>query len=539
MKKMNIFYNNFVMPVKLQFDFGIVFLNKCLEEYYKSKQNQTRRFNQHEEEQVRKYKEDLIALEELKVERYLKIKKKMLASKKYQTEMKAYFEKNQEKLKEKKYLLAKHPDYLKKMILYKFDSEIFKNIEYSRSIFNDKKDPSKEEVRQAIFNMVKEKHLFSGKLYQMMIIFIELMKLTYETTTSMLKVEFHTILKDRYFQFIRPMTLEVENYYDLGKEDPAKEHVEDADRLRKTEYFKNIFEFHKLNVENISLLQKPEWSPFFFEETYEKIVEPESLGPLGKTELMNMNRSSIKKTTRLGTLYNSSIMTQKKQHLIILVHGYHASHFDMRVYQNFLAKIIPHSIFLISKANEDMTKKKIPQMGIDLANEIIKYVQETKSKFSKISFIGHSLGGVIIRTALNHLPQFKAYFFSFVSLSSPHLGCQQNKSSLVNIGMTFMEKVQKDQVISQLNMTDHEDPNQTFLYKLAENDQLNLFNNVIMVSSPQDKYVPYTSARIQPVKPQNNDKMDNAIFQMAKHIWDRTNNDMIVRIDVDLRSEKK
>ena len=232
-------------------------------------------------------------------------------------------------------------------------------------------------------------------------------------------------------------------------------------------------------------------------------------------------------------------MVQKKQHLVILVHGYHASHFDMRVYQNFLSKIIPHSIFLISKANEDMNEKRIPQMGKDLADEILKYIDETNVKFSKISFIGHSLGGVLIRTALNHLQKLKPYFFSFVSLSSPHLGCKQNKSSLVNIGMKYMETVQKDKVISELNMTDHNDPTQTFLYKLAQNDQLNLFNNVILVSSPQDSYVPYTSARIQPVKPDNDNKMDNAIFQMAKNIWNRTKNDMIVRIDVDLRSEKK
>ena len=65
---------------------------------------------------------------------------------------------------------------------------------------------------------------------------------------------------------------------------------------------------------------------------------------------------------------------QKKQHLIILVHGYHASHFDMRVYQNFLAKIIPHLIFLIPKANENMTKKRIAQLGVDLSKEIKEYI---------------------------------------------------------------------------------------------------------------------------------------------------------------------
>ena len=88
-------------------------------------------------------------------------------------------------------------------------------------------------------------------------------------------------------------------------------------------------------------------------------------------------------------------------------------------------------------------------------------------------------------------------------------------------------------------MNDHEDPKQTFMYKLSRNDHLNLFNNVILMSSPQDSYVPYSSARIQPAKPSGNNKIDLAIFEMAKNIWSRISNDMIVRIDVDLRSEKK
>jgi predicted alpha/beta hydrolase family esterase len=488
--------------------------------------------------QVKSHKNELINLEKIELDRFTILKERLKASKEYFTDMKEYVAKNKEKLTEFSFLFKEHENYMKERIIYKFDSRLFKNFDYTRSVFQNRTDPSKEEIRKAVFKMVEEKHLFSGKLYQMMIIFTEIMKLTYETTTTKLRVDFHTKLKNRYFQFVNEEMIKVDNYYDLGKEDPAKEHTKIADDLRKTEYFKNLFEFNKLNVENITLFQKPEWNPYFFEETYEKNAEPQSTGIL-KTSFMNFVRSSIKNNIRLGNLYNSRILVQKKQHLIILVHGYHASHFDMRVYQNFLAKIIPHTIFLISKANEDMTKKKIGQMGKDLANEIKKYINESKSKFSKISFIGHSLGGVIIRTALPHLPQYKPYFFSFVSLSSPHLGCQQNKSSLVNIGMTFMDKFQKDVVISQLNMTDHDDPTQTFMYKLAQHDNLNLFNNVILVSSPQDSYVPYTSARIQPIKPTSNNKMDKAIFQMAKNIWNKVNNDMIVRIDVDLRSEKK
>ena len=537
--KLDIFYTNFVLPIKARFDSELQFLNVCLNEYFKALGKGIRGSNSEEEKMVRKYKQDMIALEVVDLERFLVLKKRMEQAKEYIPKMKEYVAKHKEKLSELKELMLTFEGYIKKRVVYKFDSELLKNFQYSRSVFQNNSNPSMPQIKKAIFEMVKEKHNFSGKLYQLMIIFTELMKLTFESTTSMLRVEFHEKLKERYFQFVNSTTLDVDNYYDLGKEDPAKEHIEIADRLRKSHYFKDLFEFHKLGVENITLFQKPEWNPFFFEETYELKADPESVGVMGQVSIMNLVRSSIKKNIKLGNLYNSRILMQKKQHLIILVHGYHASHFDMRVYQNFLAKIIPHSIFLISKANENMTKKRIAQMGIDLSKEIKEYISQTKSRFSKISFIGHSLGGVIIRTALAHLSELKPYFFTFVSLSSPHLGCRQNKSSLVNIGMTFMDKIQKDIVISELNMNDHEDPKQTFMYKLSRNDHLNLFNNVILMSSPQDSYVPYSSARIQPAKPSGNNKIDLAIFEMAKNIWSRISNDMIVRIDVDLRSEKK
>lgn len=526
------------MPIKTRLDACLQFLDSCLDEYYKSQKTQTKKTSLTELEEVKKQKQELMQFEEIQFERFLKLKKKMTESKEYKQKIVEFFKKNEAKMTEMKYLFGEHPEYIKKRILNKFDAQLFKSSEFSMSFFKPDSTPSEHEIKNAIFEMVKEKHELSGFLYQTMVIFVELMKLTFESTTSMLRMNFHQKLKERYFEFVSEEVLKVDNYFDLGKENPAKEHVQIADKQRKNPYFRDYFKFNEMNVENVTLFQKPEWNPFFFEETYEKIAEPESVGISGSS-LMNMVRSTIKKNVAMGNLYSSRIMLQKKQHLIILVHGYHASHFDMRIYQNFLAKIIPHSIFLISKANENMNKKKIDQMGVDLAQEIETYIKDSKSKFNKISFIGHSLGGVIIRVALTHLSQYKPYFFTFVSLSSPHLGCRQNKSSLVNIGMTFMDKVQKDVVISQLNMNDHDDPTQTFLFKLSQIDRLSLFNNVILVSSPQDSYVPYTSARIQPLRPKNDDKMDIAIFRMAENIWNRINNDMIVRIDVDLRSEKK
>lgn len=52
------------------------------------------------------------------------------------------------------------------------------------------------------------------------------------------------------------------------------------------------------------------------------------------------------------------------------------------------------------------------------------------------SFVGHSLGNLIVRSVLSR-PRFKCYLsrlHTFLSLSGPHLGTLYNSSALVNTG---------------------------------------------------------------------------------------------------------
>ncbi len=52
-------------------------------------------------------------------------------------------------------------------------------------------------------------------------------------------------------------------------------------------------------------------------------------------------------------------------------------------------------IFMCSSSNEDCTDGDIGEMGINLSNEV-KYKMKEIEEISRISFIGHSLGGLII-----------------------------------------------------------------------------------------------------------------------------------------------
>ena len=82
-------------------------------------------------------------------------------------------------------------------------------------------------------------------------------------------------------------------------------------------------------------------------------------------------------------------------------------------------------------------------MGVRLAKEVINYINEwwPGNILGKISFFGHSLGGIIIRAALPHLSEFKNKMHAFFSLSSPHLGYKYNWNKIIDAGIWLIKKL--------------------------------------------------------------------------------------------------
>jgi triacylglycerol esterase/lipase EstA (alpha/beta hydrolase family) len=98
----------------------------------------------------------------------------------------------------------------------------------------------------------------------------------------------------------------------------------------------------------------------------------------------------------------------------------------------------PQNYYLTSKANEDNSEIDIAVMGLKLAHEVIDYVnmyvQGGFDSVTRISFVGHSMGGLIIRAALPHLAKYRDKMGTYMSFSSPHLGVNKGDSKLVEIG---------------------------------------------------------------------------------------------------------
>ncbi|KAM1120146.1 hypothetical protein ACFX13_045035 [Malus domestica] len=192
--------------------------------------------------------------------------------------------------------------------------------------------------------------------------------------------------------------------------------------------------------------------------------------------------------------------------LVVFVHGFQGHHLDLRLIRNQWLLIDPKVEFLMSEANEDKTSGDFREMGQRLAQEVVSFLKKKMDKVSrsgsiadiKLSFVGHSIGNVIIRTALTDsiMEPFLRYLYIYLSISGPHLGYLYCSNSLFSSGLWLLKKLKNTQCIHQLTFTDDPDLQNTFFYKLCKKKTLENFKHIILLSSPQDGYVPYHSARI-------------------------------------------
>ncbi|XP_071485952.1 protein FAM135A-like [Diadema antillarum] len=188
-------------------------------------------------------------------------------------------------------------------------------------------------------------------------------------------------------------------------------------------------------------------------------------------------------------------------HLVICVHGLDGNRADLRLLRTYLELGLPGEKldFLMSESNQGDTFANFETMTDRLVREIVYYTEVFRIKPNRVSFIGHSLGNIIIRSALTRpeLQPFQDKLHTFLSLSGPHLGQLYNSSTIVNTGMWLMQKWKKSNSLLQLALRDHTDLRQTFLYKLSKAPGLTNFKHVVLVGSLQDRYVPIHSARIE------------------------------------------
>jgi len=262
--------------------------------------------------------------------------------------------------------------------------------------------------------------------------------------------------------------------------------------------------------------------PIIFEQTYTDDDESSNV-PTEPVPLFDLKESPP--ITRLP----SAPKPYRGFHLFVMVHGFQGNSFDMRLMKNNISLVHPDAIFCISITNENNTEGNIEDMGIRLAQEVMNYIKDwcPEPTLGRLSFIAHSIGGLIVRAALPLLHEYADRFFTYLSLSTAHLGYMNGASTLVHTGMWVLKKWRNSMCLAQLSMTETEDPRRSFLFKLSQEHDFKWFTNVVLVSSLQDLYCPFDSARIEMPK------VENEMYrEMVKQLWTDVKPECITRLNV-------
>jgi triacylglycerol esterase/lipase EstA (alpha/beta hydrolase family) len=95
-----------------------------------------------------------------------------------------------------------------------------------------------------------------------------------------------------------------------------------------------------------------------------------------------------------------------------------------------------YPVLYLSSSNEKNSMDDIQIMGDRLASEINDYITQSSWEFSSISFICHSLGGIIARTAIQSklLFQYHDSFATFCSFGTPHCSLVLHSHAILNSG---------------------------------------------------------------------------------------------------------
>ncbi|KAI5966093.1 hypothetical protein CANMA_003339 [Candida margitis] len=237
--------------------------------------------------------------------------------------------------------------------------------------------------------------------------------------------------------------------------------------------------------------------------------------------IFNPNLSVAKKST--DDLWNNEPPDPLKPvHLIIVTHGIFSNlTADMLYLKETLESSVSENIMIRGyRYNAGKTEKGIKKLGRNVGNYIVDVVEKEPYNFNKISFIAHSLGGVVQLYAIKYILVTKGVDFfdrlhiqpvNLVSLASPFLGILNELNLVLSwiLDLGTLGKTGRDLTLSKrlpgwkdVEIGDHrtkdrfkpvletlpDDPLQTFLEKF---ERLTVYANAI-----NDGIVPLRTAAI-------------------------------------------
>ncbi|KAK6061467.1 putative serine esterase DUF676 [Cooperia oncophora] len=239
-------------------------------------------------------------------------------------------------------------------------------------------------------------------------------------------------------------------------------------------------------------------------------VSPESLAP-SEQDLTSavdfvIEREHLKATLLEQRLFDGYLYSEQASpwqyapssrpptHLVVFVHGLEGTCDDLSSYRNIFRVVtdsVPGFYYLLSASNHFKTWSNFDEMADNLLSEVHSYL-----------FIAHSLGGVIVRTAITRedasdwlVPRLHC----LLTINTPHLGLAYVGRG-VNLGIQVMQWWKKSRSMEQLSLKDEVSFSDSFLYRLSKKSTFGLFRYVLLIGTPADVFVPCHSALLSPCK---------------------------------------
>jgi hypothetical protein len=228
----------------------------------------------------------------------------------------------------------------------------------------------------------------------------------------------------------------------------------------------------------------------------------------------------------------STPKTYRGVHLFVLVHGFQGNSFDMRLMKNNLSLVYPDAVFMVSSSNEDNTDGDLNEMGIRLAQEVINFIQDwcPGAALGRLSFVGYSIGGIIVRASLPLLHEYYDKFYTFLSLSVAHFGFMDQQSPIFNSAVYMLTKWRKCTLLEQLCLSDAPELKDTYLAKLCKTKGLEHFQWICLVSSKQDNYSPSKSSRMEMDPAWEKSPSKEVYASMVRSLWGPIQPERVLRI---------
>ncbi|KAJ3146804.1 hypothetical protein HDU89_006059 [Geranomyces variabilis] len=305
----------------------------------------------------------------------------------------------------------------------------------------------------------------------------------------------------------------------VGQLDPALGFVEDSPRLVPiiiSHHDKNLGYFDRPDTPNsvvpptrspsitTSMFSEPFWSFGGHLEADEDasimgIMSPASVNSEGITPGIRERRDVFAR----GLLDPA---VGSRRHLIVFVHGMLGSRWDFQLYRNKIL-LARHNLglpatdlcFLTSTSNEDDTFDDIGTLADNLVAEILEFVDSQVVDIDRMSFVCHSLGGLIARAAIEKpgMRVFHDIFHTFTTFATPHLSIAMTDNRILSLlGKAYL-LFEKSPCVEQVLLRDASDKHDCFLYRQAHSTQaLERFKKICLFASAQDGYAGLGSALV-------------------------------------------